>query len=99
MLNVPSTEFQRRSILGNAKERRPNKAARLLSGNFLHPTHKIPCSRLFYQAGIGTYTSNVLKTPVVESISKLLDEMIAWNLPEHIKGLSTPVRLPQSHHA
>ena len=44
---------------------------------------------LFRQAGIGTYTSNVLKTPIVESISKLLDEMVAWNLDEHIKGLST----------
>ena len=49
----------------------------------------IPSSRLFLQAGIGTYTSDVIKTPVVESVSKLLDEMIAWNLAEHIKGHST----------
>ncbi|KAF9645435.1 hypothetical protein BDM02DRAFT_3101283 [Thelephora ganbajun] len=40
---------------------------------------------VYYQAGIGTYTSNVLKTPIVENVSKLLDEMIAWNLAEHIK--------------
>ena len=42
------------------------------------------------QAGIGTYTSNVLKTQIIEATSKLVDAMIAWNMPEHIKGLSTP---------
>jgi len=40
---------------------------------------------VYYQAGIGTYTSNVLQTPIVEGMSKLLDQMIAWNLPDHIK--------------
>ena len=40
------------------------------------------------QAGIGTYTgNNVLGTPIVQAASELLDQMIAWNLPEHIKGL------------
>ena len=49
----------------------------------------------FRQAGIGTYTSNVLKTQIIETTSKLVDAMIAWNMPEHIKGLSTPhVPLP-----
>jgi len=42
------------------------------------------------QAGIGTYTSSVLKTPIIEGTSKLLDQMIAYNLPDHIKGLSFP---------
>ncbi|KAF9651414.1 hypothetical protein BDM02DRAFT_3091324 [Thelephora ganbajun] len=40
---------------------------------------------VYYQAGIGTYTSNVLKTPIVESASKILDDMFAWNLADHIK--------------
>ena len=42
----------------------------------------------FRQAGIGTYTSDVLKTPIIERTSKFVDVMIAWNMPEHIKGLS-----------
>ena len=40
------------------------------------------------QAGIGTYTSNVIQTPIIAGMSKLVDSMIAWNMPEHIKGLS-----------
>jgi uncharacterized protein (DUF2235 family) len=41
---------------------------------------------VYYQAGIGTYTGNgVLGTPIIQATSKLLDQMIAWNLPEHIK--------------
>jgi len=41
---------------------------------------------VYYQAGIGTYTGNgVVGTPIIQSMSKLLDSMIAWNLPEHIK--------------
>ena len=48
-------------------------------------------SYCFRQAGIGTYTgNNVLGTPIVQATSKLLDQMIAWNLPEHIKGLPPP---------
>jgi hypothetical protein len=39
------------------------------------------------QAGIGTYTgSGVVGTPIIQKTSKLLDEMVAWNLPSHIKG-------------
>jgi len=41
--------------------------------------------RVYYQAGIGTYTSPVLKTPLVAGVSKVLDEMVAWNIDEHIK--------------
>lgn len=41
---------------------------------------------VYYQAGIGTYTgNNVLGTPFVQGMSKLLDQMIAWNLPAHIQ--------------
>ena len=40
------------------------------------------------QAGIGTYTSNVLQMPIIAGMSKLVDSMVAWNMPEHIKGLS-----------
>lgn len=40
---------------------------------------------VYYQAGIGTYTSDVIKTPIVQGVSKLLDEMVAWNLADHIK--------------
>lgn len=49
---------------------------------------KSPSSCTFVQAGIGTYTSSVLKTPVVEGVSKLLDQMVAYNLDDHIKGSS-----------
>lgn len=49
----------------------------------------------FPQAGIGTYTGNgVLGTPIIQGTSKLLDQMVAWNLPEHIKGFSFLPRLP-----
>ena len=48
----------------------------------------------YYQAGIGTYTGSVLKTPILEDASKVLDEMVAWNLPDHIKGLSFLPHVP-----
>jgi hypothetical protein len=41
---------------------------------------------VYYQAGIGTYTGdNVLGTPIVQGTSQLVDQMVAWNLPAHIK--------------
>ena len=43
------------------------------------------------QAGIGTYTSNVLKAPIIESMSKVLDAMIAYDLPDHVKGFPSPI--------
>ena len=91
ILNAVFTEFQRRPIPGDAEERRSHKATRLLSGDV--PRSKIYAynpSRSFCQAGIGTYTSNVLQTPIIQGTSKLLDQMVAWNLAEHIKGLSIP---------
>ena len=45
----------------------------------------------FRQAGIGTYTSNVLKTPIIERVSQLRDKMFAHSLGEHIQGLFFPL--------
>ena len=42
----------------------------------------------FRQAGIGTYTSNVVKTPAIEAMTKLRDKMVAQSLSDHIKGIS-----------
>ena len=42
----------------------------------------------FRQAGIGTYTSNAVKTPVIETAAKLRDQMFARSLSDHIKGPS-----------
>ncbi|KAM5539909.1 hypothetical protein V8D89_006412 [Ganoderma adspersum] len=39
---------------------------------------------VYYQAGIGTYTSPQLVTPVGQAISKILDKMFAWNLNAHV---------------
>jgi len=48
----------------------------------------------FCQAGIGTYTSNVLKTSVIEKVSNLRNKMFARDLSEHVKGLSLSYILP-----
>jgi hypothetical protein len=39
---------------------------------------------VYYQAGIGTYTSPKIATPFMSSIRKTLDEMFAWNLHAHV---------------
>ncbi|KAF8174236.1 hypothetical protein BJ912DRAFT_990493 [Pholiota molesta] len=39
---------------------------------------------VYYQAGIGTYTSPKVATPFASSIRKTLDEMFAWNLHAHV---------------
>ncbi|CAK5282832.1 unnamed protein product [Mycena citricolor] len=41
---------------------------------------------VYYQAGIGTYTTPEIATPMMSRFSKLLDEMIAWNLHSHVMG-------------
>ncbi|KAL0577270.1 hypothetical protein V5O48_004727 [Marasmius crinis-equi] len=41
---------------------------------------------VYYQAGIGTYTTPQVATPFMAKISKTLDEMIAWNLHSHVMG-------------
>ncbi|KAF8516231.1 hypothetical protein JB92DRAFT_3114279 [Gautieria morchelliformis] len=39
---------------------------------------------VYYQAGIGTYTTPEIATPVMAKLSKTLDMMIAWNLDAHV---------------
>ncbi|KAL0959550.1 hypothetical protein HGRIS_011264 [Hohenbuehelia grisea] len=39
---------------------------------------------VYYQAGIGTYTSPAIATPLAARFSKSLDEMVAWNLNSHV---------------
>ncbi|KAM6490034.1 Uncharacterized alpha/beta hydrolase domain (DUF2235) domain containing protein [Amanita muscaria] len=41
---------------------------------------------VYYQAGIGTYTSPAIATPLISKLSKALDEMFAWNLDAHVMG-------------
>ncbi|KAI0756454.1 hypothetical protein C8Q80DRAFT_1128679 [Daedaleopsis nitida] len=41
---------------------------------------------VYYQTGIGTYTSPQLVTSAGQAISKTLDEMVAWNLADHVMG-------------
>ncbi|KAF8066488.1 hypothetical protein FPV67DRAFT_1626406 [Lyophyllum atratum] len=39
---------------------------------------------VYYQAGIGTYTSPQIATPLAAKFSKTLDEAVAWNLSSHV---------------
>ncbi|KAI8981357.1 hypothetical protein BD414DRAFT_443685 [Trametes punicea] len=39
---------------------------------------------VYYQSGIGTYTTPQVTTAVGQFISKILDEMVAWNLDAHV---------------
>ncbi|KAG5636745.1 hypothetical protein H0H81_007003 [Sphagnurus paluster] len=39
---------------------------------------------VYYQAGIGTYTTPEIATPLGSKISKTLDTAIAWNLSAHV---------------
>ncbi|KAG6866325.1 hypothetical protein C0991_005792 [Blastosporella zonata] len=39
---------------------------------------------VYYQAGIGTYISPKVATPMTAKMSKILDEMFAWNLDAHV---------------
>ncbi|KAF8171238.1 hypothetical protein K438DRAFT_1853048 [Mycena galopus ATCC 62051] len=41
---------------------------------------------VYYQAGIGTYTSPQVATPFMSKVFKLLDDAIAWNLDTHVMG-------------
>ncbi|KAL5495495.1 hypothetical protein ACEPAI_958 [Sanghuangporus weigelae] len=40
---------------------------------------------VYYQAGIGTYTKSAFVTPLTNKVSKVLDEMVAWNLSAHVQ--------------
>ncbi|KAF8157843.1 hypothetical protein B0H34DRAFT_431646 [Crassisporium funariophilum] len=39
---------------------------------------------VYYQAGIGTYTSPKIATPLMSRMRKTLDEMFAWNIHAHV---------------
>ncbi|KAF8879291.1 hypothetical protein BD779DRAFT_1447023, partial [Infundibulicybe gibba] len=39
---------------------------------------------VYYQAGIGTYTTPEIATPLAAKFSKSLDEAVAWNLHAHV---------------
>ncbi|KAK7695136.1 hypothetical protein QCA50_002326 [Cerrena zonata] len=41
---------------------------------------------VYYQAGIGTYTTPQIATPFMAKLSKTFDEMVAWNLDHHVMG-------------
>ncbi|EJF67348.1 hypothetical protein DICSQDRAFT_77001 [Dichomitus squalens LYAD-421 SS1] len=41
---------------------------------------------VYYQAGIGTYTSPRVFSSAGQAILKTLDEMVAWNLDAHVMG-------------
>ncbi|KAJ7615599.1 hypothetical protein DFH06DRAFT_1239577 [Mycena polygramma] len=41
---------------------------------------------VYYQAGIGTYTTPQIATPFMSKISKFIDECVAWNLDAHVMG-------------
>ncbi|KAJ7174161.1 hypothetical protein C8R43DRAFT_977286 [Mycena crocata] len=41
---------------------------------------------VYYQAGIGTYTTPQIATPFMFKVSKFIDEAIAWNLDAHVMG-------------
>ncbi|KAJ7174101.1 hypothetical protein C8R43DRAFT_1230806 [Mycena crocata] len=41
---------------------------------------------VYYQAGIGTYTTPNIATPMMSKFSKFIDEAIAWNLNAHVMG-------------
>ncbi|KAJ6585647.1 hypothetical protein B0H19DRAFT_1110361 [Mycena capillaripes] len=41
---------------------------------------------VYYQAGIGTYTTPQIATPFMSRVSKFIDEAVAWNLHAHVMG-------------
>ncbi|KDQ11182.1 hypothetical protein BOTBODRAFT_35481 [Botryobasidium botryosum FD-172 SS1] len=40
---------------------------------------------VYYQAGIGTYTSSLILTPFAAKVASLADSAVAWYLDEHVK--------------
>ena len=92
-LKAVPAEFKHPAVLGNAEERRPYTAGCLLPGSLCQHS-KSDVLIWFGQAGIGTYTSSVLKTPILESISKTLDLMFASDIGNHIQGLSVSPQVP-----
>ncbi|KAH9854307.1 hypothetical protein C2E23DRAFT_883906 [Lenzites betulinus] len=41
---------------------------------------------VYYQSGIGTYTTPQVASPLQAKIDKLLDDMVAWNLSSHVQS-------------
>ncbi|KAI0368947.1 hypothetical protein BV20DRAFT_947314 [Pilatotrama ljubarskyi] len=41
---------------------------------------------VYYQSGIGTYTTPQVASPLRAKVDRVLDEMIAWNLSSHVQG-------------
>ncbi|KAJ7621997.1 hypothetical protein DFH06DRAFT_1009614 [Mycena polygramma] len=41
---------------------------------------------VYYQAGIGTYTTPQIATPYMATVSKFIDMCIAWDLDAHVMG-------------
>ncbi|KAF8660902.1 hypothetical protein AX16_001530 [Volvariella volvacea WC 439] len=39
---------------------------------------------VYYQTGIGTYTSPDIATPLMNKVSKIMDSAVAWNLDAHV---------------
>ncbi|KAG6829309.1 hypothetical protein H0H92_004987 [Tricholoma furcatifolium] len=51
---------------------------------------------VYYQAGIGTYISPKVATPFTSKISKILDQMVAWNLDAHLMSMIASIaNVPQ----
>ncbi|RXW15252.1 hypothetical protein EST38_g10607 [Candolleomyces aberdarensis] len=40
---------------------------------------------VYYQTGIGTYTSPLIATPIASRVATIADQAVAWYLPEHVK--------------
>ncbi len=41
---------------------------------------------VYYQSGIGTYTTHQTVTPLASMIAMTVDQMVAWNLDSHVMG-------------
>ena len=61
---------------------------------FLSLDAKPPLLICFCQPGIGTSTKNLIKTPAREIGTKLVDQMFAYSIGDHIKGPFFPPRVP-----
>ena len=93
-LNAAFIEFKRRPIPSDAEERRSHEAAGLSSGD--SPPRSTGKGRLMCLSS-GRFRDlheQCSQGAIIEGMSKLFDEMIAYNLPDHIKGLSFPPRVP-----
>ena len=42
--------------------------------------------KVYYQTGIGTYTTTAIKTPLLSKVSETVDMMVATTMDDHIKA-------------